>query len=71
MVVALARCASAVFWRSSTADAMRVETQGTAPGGRGMLLAALLLLGSGLVMVLFAHPVSGFLRQTAAALGAT
>jgi len=71
VVVALARCASAVFWRSSTADATPVETQGTAPGGRGMLLAALLLLACGLVMVVFAHPVSGFLRQTAAALGAT
>jgi len=75
VVVALARCASAVFWRSSTADAtadaMRVETQGAAPGGRGLSLAALLLLACGLVMVLFAHPVSDFLRQTAAALGAT
>ena len=71
VVVALARCASAVFWRSSTADATPVETQGTTHGGRGMLLAALLLLACGLVMVVFAHPVSGFLRQTAAALGAT
>ena len=48
-----------------------METQGTTHGGRGMLLAALLLLACGLVMVVFAHPVSGFLRQTAAALGAT
>jgi multicomponent K+:H+ antiporter subunit D len=70
VVVALARCASAVFWRSSTSDAMRVETQATAPGGRGLSLAALLLLACGLVMVVFAHPVSGFLRQTAVALGA-
>jgi multicomponent K+:H+ antiporter subunit D len=70
VVVALARCASAVFWRSSTADATPMETQGTAPGGHGLSLAALLLLACGLVMVVFAHPVSGFLRQTAAALGA-
>jgi multicomponent K+:H+ antiporter subunit D len=71
VVVALARSASAVFWGPSTADAIPPEVQGTGVGGRGLLLAALLLLGCGLVMALFAHPAYDFLRQTAAALGAT
>jgi multicomponent K+:H+ antiporter subunit D len=71
VVVALARCASAVFWGPSTADAIPPAVQGTGVGGRGLLLAALLLLGCGLVMALFAHPSYDFLRQTAAALGAT
>jgi multicomponent K+:H+ antiporter subunit D len=71
VVVALARCASAVFWGPSTAAAIPPAVQGTGVGGRGLLLAALLLLGCGLVMALFAHPSYDFLRQTAAALGAT
>ena len=71
VVVALARCASAVFWGPSTAAAIPPAVQGTGVGGRGLLLAALLLLGCGLVMALFAHPSYDFLRQTAAALVAT
>jgi multicomponent K+:H+ antiporter subunit D len=71
VVVALSRSASAVFWRASTAEAAPPTAQGAAVGGRGLLLAALLLLGCGLVMTLFAHPAYDFLRQTAAALGAT
>jgi hypothetical protein len=42
--------------------------QGTATGGHGLLLAALLLLGCGLLMALFADPTYEYLRQTAAAL---
>ena len=68
MVVALSRCASAVFWGPSTADAIPPEVQGTRLGGHGLLLAALLLLGCGLLMALFADPTYEYLRQTASAL---
>jgi multicomponent K+:H+ antiporter subunit D len=71
VVVALARSASAVFWRPSTAETAPPAAQGVATGGRGLFLAALLLVACGLFMVLFAHPTYDFLRQTAAALGAT
>jgi multicomponent K+:H+ antiporter subunit D len=68
VVVTLARCASAVFWGPSTADAIPSEVQGTGVGGHGLLLAALLLLGCGLLMALFADPTYEYLRQTASAL---
>jgi multicomponent K+:H+ antiporter subunit D len=69
MVVALSRCASAVFWGPSTVQvAPPPAAQGTATGGHGLLLAALLLLGCGLLMALFADPTYEYLRQTASAL---
>lgn len=70
VVVALARIASAVFWRPSAADAMPAGEHGPDIGERGLFLAALLLVACGLFMALFAHPTYDFLRQTAAALGA-
>jgi multicomponent K+:H+ antiporter subunit D len=70
VVVALARMASAVFWRPPAADAMPAGEHGPDIGERGLFWAALLLVAGGLFMVLSAHPTYDFLRQTAAALGA-
>jgi multicomponent K+:H+ antiporter subunit D len=74
VVVALARTASAVFWRPATASASAAESHGADHGAdhssRGLLLAGVLLLGCGLAMVLFARPVFGFLLQASVALGA-
>lgn len=69
VVVALARTASAVFWKPVTTSTAAAEDHGANADGRAMLLAAVLLLGCSLVMVLFARPIFDFLLQAATTLG--
>ncbi len=78
-VVALARTASAVFWRplgiAATPDAgmsCATVTRGSVvTDSRGLVAAMLLLLGCGLLMVLFARPLFDFLQRAAGALAGT
>jgi multicomponent K+:H+ antiporter subunit D len=75
-LVALARTASAVFWKpmeltTASSEALpEASASATAPlpGGAGLIAATVLLLGCGLAMVVLARPMFDYLLRAARAL---
>jgi multicomponent K+:H+ antiporter subunit D len=68
-LVALARTASAVFWKPAATQAGVAVTVPGAPDGPGVRLAAAWLVACGIAMVLLARPLHDFALQAARALG--
>jgi multicomponent K+:H+ antiporter subunit D len=68
-LVALARAASAVFWKPAAAQAGDAVAAPPADGSPAVRIATTWLIGCGIAMVLLARPLHDFALQAARALG--